>query len=105
MAEIVPLDAIDYRYRITTTVDGVDIGLRVYWLDRAASWYVDLETDAGVPIATGARLSPGAVVAFPGAGAGVPPGRFVTVGPEPYQREDLGTQIQLVYVTQAEIDG
>lgn len=100
----IPLDATNDRYRLTVTLDGQDVGLRCYWLPRCAGWYLDLEHPDGEPIATGRRITPGAVVAFPGAGDGVPPGRFVARGPDRYGRDDLGTQVFVDYLTLDEVE-
>ena len=54
-------------------------------------------------IAAGVRINPGAVVAFPSAGAGVPPGVFLASGPSSYGHDDLGTQVFVDYVTAAEL--
>ena len=98
--QVLPLTAARDDYRFTVTLDGEDVGLRCYWLPRAAGWYLDLETAAGEPIATGARITPGAEVAFPAAGTGVPAGRFVAEGPDAYGHDDLGTQVRVIYVSE-----
>ena len=103
MAVVLPLDARAYRYQFTITLDEVEVGMRVYWLPRCAGWYVDLLTPAGEDIATGIRITPQAPLAVPGSWDGAPPGRFITVGPARYGREDLGTQVQVWYLTADEV--
>lgn len=104
MPLVLPLDSASDRYRLELTLDGVDLGLQVYWLPRAAGWYLDLQTPAGDDISTGVRIAPGSAVAFPSAGDGVPPGVFVALGPASYGREDLGGQVEVAYVTAAEVE-
>ena len=83
--------------------DGSTVGFRVYWLARAAGWYMDMLTTEGTPVSTGRRITPGAVMAFPGAGVGVPPGQFVAMGPDRYGREDLGRTVTVGYLTADEV--
>ena len=99
----IPLDSTRERYSLTVTLDGVEVAMRVYWLERAAGWYVDLETPAGAVLASTVRITPGAPLAIPGAAVGLPPGTFLASGPDYYTRNDLGTQVTLDYVTAAEV--
>lgn len=89
--------------RRTYTLDGVPVTLRVYWIELLGAWYLDLLDGAGVALATGVPIAPGSRLALPGAGEGIPPGRFVALGPDPYAREDLGGAVQLYYLTAAEL--
>ena len=104
MAVILPLDSRSYRYQLTTTLEGVEVGMRVYWLPRCAGWYLDLLTPAGEDVATGIRITPQAPLAVPGSWDGAPPGRFDVTGPARYGREDLGGQVQVRYLTAAEVE-
>ena len=103
MAQRLPLTADLGRYRVGVTLEDVDVVLHVYWLQRCSGWYVDFEIPDGTPISTGIRLTPGAVLAAPGSAEGLPPGRFVCVGPDSYSFADLGPQVQVVYFTAAEV--
>lgn len=103
MSVVLPLDSRSYRYQFTITLDEVEVGMRVYWLPRCAGWYVDLLTPAGEDVATGIRITPQAPLAVPGSWDGAPPGRFVVTGPARYGREDLGTQVQVWYLTADEV--
>lgn len=103
MAVRLPLDARAYRYQFTITLDGVKVGLRIYWLPRCAGWYLDVLTSAGEDVATGIRITPAAPLAVPGSWEGAPPGRFVVTGPARYGRLDLGSQVQVWYLTAAEV--
>lgn len=104
MARQLPLDAREPRYRIAVELDDVQVGLVVYWLRRAYGWYLDVQTPEGVELATGIRITPGAVLAMPAAGAGLPPGKLVAVGADSYSQDDLGTAVQVMYLTAAEVD-
>lgn len=99
----IPLDAKSDRYVFSLTLDGVACGLRCYWLPRTGSWYLDLLDASLEALAAGVRISPGASLAFPAAGDGVPPGVFVASGPSSYGHDDLGTQVFVDYVTAAEL--
>lgn len=101
--ERIPLDAKSDRYHFPLTLDGVACGIRCYWLPRAGSWYLDLLDASLQIIAAGVRINPGTSIAFPAAGDGVPPGVFVASGPSSYGHDDLGTQVFVDYVTEAEL--
>ena len=100
----IPLDARYDRYSLQVDLEGIIVGLRVYWLPRCAAWYLDVLSAAGVDVAVGARLTPGAPLALPAAWEGGPPGRFICSGPDVYTKQDLGVQVQVLYVTAAEIE-
>jgi hypothetical protein len=104
MARTLPLDAREPRYRIAVDLDDVQVGVVAYWLGRAAAWYLDIQTPEGADIATGIRVTPGAVLAMPAAGAGLPPGKLVAVGADAYSYDDLGTAVQVLYLTEAEVE-
>jgi len=88
-------------YRRAFLLDGVDVVVRAYWLARCAAWHVDLLTPENVPLAVGVRLTPGAPLNVPGAGDGMPPGRFIVSGPDAYTFADLGQQVTVDYVEAA----
>lgn len=104
MARTLPLDAREPRYRIVVELDEVQVGIVVYWLRRAFGWYLDIQTPDGVDIATGIRVTPGAVLAMPAAGEGLPPGKLVALGPDAYTYDDLGTAVTVLYLTAAEVE-
>lgn len=104
MPQIIPVDSRAPRYQFTITLDGVDVGLRLYWLPRAAGWYLDLLTPDGEDVATGIRVTPDAPLAVPGSWEGAPPGRFVVLGPARYGYSDLGSQVRIVYLTSEEVE-
>lgn len=103
MGIILALDSKSMRYEFDDVFEGVTVGFRVYWIPRCAGWYLDLLTPAGEDVATGIRITPQAPLAVPGSWDGAPPGRFVVTGPARYGREDLGTQVQVWYLTADEV--
>lgn len=103
MGQILPLDAASDRYRMTVILDGVEVGLKVYWLPRCAGWYLDIETPAGETLCAGVRITPDSEIAIPGAGEGIPPGRLVAIGPASYGHDDLGSQVKVMYLTETEV--
>ena len=104
MPQLIPLDATDDRARVVVDLAGVEVGVRWYWLPRAAGWYVDLERPDGTPIATGMRLTPAAPLNAPGASPYLPDGRWSVSGPDTYGHDDLGRQVRLWWYSRAEID-
>lgn len=90
------------------SLDGVSIGLRLWWNARGQRWILDVEDAQGEAIASGlglvtgvsllARfgvrddLPPGALIAVDTSGAGAPPGR-----------DDLGGRVRVYYLDRAEL--
>jgi len=86
----------------TVQLDGAVYRLRLYWLNRLGGWYVDLLTLAEVPIISGRRISPGGIP-FPRGAIGAPRGIFfVTGSDDPYQQSDLGSAVELYYLSEDE---
>lgn len=78
-------------------IGGVRLRLRLTFRARTRSWYLDIEREDGTAIVLGRRLSPGWGPLF-----GIPiddgPAGFLYVrGPDPYEREDLGATLLLVF--------
>ena len=92
-------------HRLRVTLGARTYDLRLTWRERPASWYLDLWTTDGTPIALGRRLTPGW---DPILGLGIEDspddGGFLLVrGPDPYQRSDLGGSLRLVWMDAAEM--
>ena len=96
--QIVPLVAQDTDFAIVSrpTIDGVQLVVSVRWLPRLAEWTADWFDPDGNAIALGCRISPQARVNAV-TGPLMPPGFLAWVGPDPYDRMDLGPQVQLAY--------
>lgn len=93
------------RYRRRYSLDGVTITLRLAWRQRSGAWYVDVLDGRDEPIVVGQRLSPSAPLAPDATAPGLPPGQLWVTGPDRYGREQLGTDVQIVYLTAAELAG
>lgn len=87
----------------TVTLDGAQYRVRLTWRHRCRAWYMDLLALDETPLVLGRRLSPGW---SPNMGmvldAG-PPGLFFVRGSDDYARADLGTNLVLMYYSQAEL--
>lgn len=91
------------QHRQSVQLDGVSYFLVLTWRERLQSWYMDLYTNDNTPVYLGRRLSP---QWSPNANLSVtngPPGLFWVVGPDPYNRVDLGGNLRLYYYTAAEL--
>lgn len=92
-------------HRIRVTLGARAYDLRLTWRERTASWYLDLWKTDGTPIALGRRLTPGWDPIL-GLGIADSPddGGFGTVrGTDPYERQDLGAGLRLVWMPTAEV--
>ena len=94
-------------FRQRTQLDGRDYLLSFFWNEREEAWYLQLDDEAGVPIAAGIKL----VLDWPLIGrvadARRPPGSLMAVDPSGNPArpglQDLGTRVQLVYADAAEV--
>ncbi len=88
---------------ITVALAQVQVRTRFIYRDRTRSWYLDLFDAKDQPLAIGRRLSPqwGPLHGFSVPGA--PDGIFVVIGPEDYQKADLGIDLTLVFVPRDEV--
>jgi hypothetical protein len=83
----------------TVTLGDAQFRLTFTWRERPRAWYLDIETLEGTPLASGRRLSPGWDVLYgllPE--AGVPAGHLFVTGPDPYEREQLGGDVQVIWM-------
>lgn len=84
-------------------LDGSVFYISLTWRERVAGWYLDVYDASGAPAALGRRLSARWSPTLTATDERLPPGAFVVVGPSEYVREDLGGDLLLTYVTEAEI--
>lgn len=103
MALILPTRGDVDRYRRRYSVDGVTFTLAFAWRQRSASWYVDVLDADGAPILTGQRVSASAPLWPDRSAPGLPPGFAVVTGPDVYLQSQLGTDVQILYLTAAEL--
>ena len=107
MAEVIPIDAKLGVNRVRVRLDGVFFRLRFQWSGRFLTWSMSLESDDGVAILQSARVTADAGITLSQTQAGMPRGEIVPVdtsgrGADP-GREDLGTRVLIVYLTEAEL--
>lgn len=103
MAVTLPLRGDVDRYVRRYSLDGVTVSIALAWRQRTGSWYMDMTASDGTPILTGQRVSPGVPVLPDPTVPGAPPGALVMLGPDPYLRGQIGSDVRLVYLTAAEI--
>ena len=91
------------RYRISVTLEDVEIRLAFRWNARTGAWYVDASTADDVRICTGQRVTPGVDLLPDSTFPGLPPGKLIVLGPDPYRRDELGTSVVVAYLTAADV--
>ena len=91
-----------YRRRMSVTLGDVEIQIASRWAAGPGAWYVDIATGAGDVILSGVRVTPAGYVWLEGQDPRLPPGSLVAVGPDPYVREQMGQDVQLVYLDPGE---
>ena len=91
------------KHRQRVTLDGTEYRIVLTWRQRSRSWYLDLYSADGNPIALGRRLSSGWSPVRGATDAQLPPGAFVVGGPEDYRRSDLGDDLMVRYYSGAEL--
>lgn len=84
-------------FRISITLGGVSVTLHLRWLPRLSAWTCQLQTPDEVDLSQWLVVQGGAEVPFDTTLDGSPSGRLYWVGPETYQRTDIGTIIQLLW--------
>lgn len=82
---------------VTTELDGRTVRLALRWLPWISSWVMEVRDPADVPLSPPLRVSPGVPLPLDVRDPRVPPGVLRWEGPEPYQRDDLGVRLLLVY--------
>lgn len=87
----------------TVTLDSVQYRVRLYWRDRLAAWYFDLRLLDGTALVLGRRVSSGWSPVVGIKRDGMPPGYLLVRGVPEYTREQLGTDVQIVYYSADEV--
>ena len=107
MAVRVPLFPSEPAGRYTVTLGAERFQLRFTWRDRPnfgrGGWYMDVFTQSGSPLVRGRRLSPDYAPLIDLLVDGAPAGYFLVRGPEPYTRDQLGTDVTVTYYAEADI--
>ncbi len=104
---VIPLGT-DPLFDQVTALEGVDYVLRFAFNERDQYWYLDLLDQDGDPIATSLRCVVGWPLLRRSTDGRKPPGILAFEDASGLGRdpgfEDLGTRVQLVYFTKAEVD-
>lgn len=103
MAQILTVFPDQPAVRQSVTLGGAQYDLRLTWRSRPAAWYADLWAADGTPVWLGQRVSPGWPLGGGSQPANRPSGTLLVRGPADYQRDDLGSSVQLVYYTPDEL--
>jgi len=101
----IPLSTSVPAYIQTIELDGTRYRMQVRYRRRLRAWYLSLYTSDEVPIIEGRRLSPGSGPLFWTRRVGSPPGFLYVRGVDPYDRDDAGQSLQLVYYNSADMRG
>ena len=106
MPQLIPTPSTPADYRMTTSVGGVEIGLRLRWLPRARGWFVDVFDAAGNPLQVGRRVAAGTRLTSDATLPGLPAGALVWLGAGDVETQAaLGVSAQLYYLSAAEVAG
>lgn len=107
MAQVLPVFPDQPEGRFTFTFGDSRYVVELTWRDRVnagrGAWYLSLFTQAGAALIEGRRLSPRYAPTIDLVVDGAPAGYLYVTGPEPYNREQLGTDVQLRYYVEADI--
>lgn len=77
----------------------VTVRLDLRWLPRIGKWRIWVMTpDRSEHLAIETLVSPGGYIPTDIRDSRAPEGRLEWLGPDPYQRDDLGRTVQLVFV-------
>jgi hypothetical protein len=108
MAAVFAIDGTLPRFSFEISLEGTQYSLLFDWNTRAARWFITLSAADGTVLLT----SVAGVVDFPlfsrFADPRLPPGRLMLLdtsgaGQEMTAQEELGTRVQLVYLTASEV--
>jgi hypothetical protein len=107
MPTVIPLVPSDASYRLATNIENENYIFFVRWNSRDAAWYFDLLEQNGTMIARGVKIVLGAPLARSTVhrlfAAGVFVARDTTKSGKEPTLDDLGTRVQLWYLTTAEM--
>lgn len=93
----------DRKQKQRVELDGDIFDLVLTWRARVSGWYLDMYRKDGTPIALGRRIEPGWSPFLGSTSPDLPNGGLVVIGPDDYERTDLGSQLRLVYYSAEEI--
>jgi hypothetical protein len=91
-----------YTRRQSETLGGIEVQLARRWRAGPGAWYLDVETASGERILSGVRITPDGYIWTEEQDPRLPPGSLAAIGPDPYTREQMGTDVQLIYLDPGE---
>ncbi len=102
---IVPFDNTQDAFTEDVDLDGVSYSLTFWWNFRDLAWYLDVANASGEVIRSGIKIVL-SVNLFNGV-HGLPSGSLLAVASDPglarIQKADLGSVVDLIYATAAEV--
>lgn len=105
--KILPLESNLPDYQFTTILDGVEVGFRLRWNDRASAWYMGIFDAAGDLIIDSVQLSLNRFIGIGICNDGFPPGVFFVFDNSGSNveatLEDLGDRVLVGYFTEEEV--
>ena len=109
MSLLITADSETASFRVRTRLDGTFYRLRFQWSPRFETWSMGIETDSGEAVLESARVVVGADIIGSQTQQGLPAGAIIPIdtsgkGVDP-GRNDLGTRVKLVYMTESEVSG
>ena len=109
MPFVIPATGIDPRFALSVPLDGVDFSLAFAWNTRDERWYMDVYDADENPLAVGVPLVVDVPLLQKYATDGMPAGWLIAYdatgrGNEIADQEDLGVRVQLMYLSQAEVE-
>lgn len=107
--QLLPLIPSTFAYRFGSKLDDTQYIFDVRWNGRALTWFLDVFQDDETPIARGLALVLGAAIGSRITDPAWPNGRMFVSDLSNAGRDatfdDLGTRVQLYYMTAAELAG
>lgn len=95
------------NYEYTVDLDGVVFALRFLYNSRDAHWYIDLSSEAGVPLRSGIKLTTGNPLLLGWRALTRPAGEIFMIDPSGLEREAdfsaIGVDVFLTYLDESEL--
>lgn len=93
-------------FATTAELEDVRVRFEFRWLPRVARWAV-VATNPGTrtPVGIEQHVTDAGELLLDKRRDNVPPGRLIFWGQDPYERDDLGDTMRLLYFTAAEVAG
>lgn len=89
--------------RQAVTLGLLSFGIRMRWHHRQQAWYIDVYAANGDAVLLASRVSPGWSIGFGLNQPGMPDGPILANGPGEYRRRDLGSSVNIVFYSSADL--